>query len=280
MRRSLRAERPRGQRCEWTVRMDRSSVAAADSRGAREKARGSSPALRGTPMRGASMALERAGAHCKVESDTPAERTNEPKERDLMGYGLGRGRTSCAALAVSIALASAAGLATASAATGAPAQSGAPAQNAAAAPATAPAVPALTVDEIVARHVEARGGAARLAAIRSLRLTGTSVFGGGDFRIEAEWALVVARPGRLRSELSLQGLTNDHRLRRPRRLERRAVRRPARRAEDVGRRGEGPRARGRHRRAARRLAREGPPGRVPRHRGRGRHAAPTSCASR
>ncbi len=124
-----------------------------------------------------------------------------------MGYGLGRGRSSCAALAVSIALASAAGLATASAATGAPAQSGAPVQGAAAAPSTAPAVPALTVDEIVARHVEALGGAERLAAVRSLRLTGADVIGGGDFRIDAEWALLVARPGQVRSEVSLQGLT-------------------------------------------------------------------------
>ena len=69
------------------------------------------------------------------------------------------------------------------------------------------AAPALTVDEIVARHVEALGGAERLAAVRSLRLTGTDVIGGGDFRIDAEWALLVARPGQVRSEVSLQGLT-------------------------------------------------------------------------
>ena len=35
---------------------------------------------------------------------------------------------------------------------------------------------ALTVDEVVARNLEARGGAAKLAAIRSLRLTGTASF--------------------------------------------------------------------------------------------------------
>ena len=107
---------------------------------------------------------------------------------------------------VSIALASVAGLATASAAPArrrrAERQAGA-----AAAPSTTPAVPALTVDEIVARHVEALGGAERLAAVRSLRLTGTDVIGGGDFRIDAEWALLVARPGQVRSEVSLQGLT-------------------------------------------------------------------------
>jgi photosystem II stability/assembly factor-like uncharacterized protein len=72
----------------------------------------------------------------------------------------------------------------------------------------ASAAPPLTVDEVVARHVEARGGEARLAALRSLRFTGTAVFGGGDFRIEADLGFVAARPGRVRSELSLQGLTN------------------------------------------------------------------------
>jgi len=72
----------------------------------------------------------------------------------------------------------------------------------------AAAAPPLTVDDVVARYVEARGGMARLAAIRSLRTTGTTVLGGGDFRIEAESAQVVTRAGRLRSELSLQGLTN------------------------------------------------------------------------
>ncbi len=65
----------------------------------------------------------------------------------------------------------------------------------------------LTVDEIVARNIAARGGAARLQAIRSLRLTGTAVFGGGDFKIEAQWAQVAKRPGMVRSEVSLQGLT-------------------------------------------------------------------------
>jgi photosystem II stability/assembly factor-like uncharacterized protein len=65
----------------------------------------------------------------------------------------------------------------------------------------------LTVDEVVARNIEARGGLARLQAIRSLRLTGTAVFGGGDFKIEAQWAQVTKRPGFVRQELSLQGLT-------------------------------------------------------------------------
>jgi photosystem II stability/assembly factor-like uncharacterized protein len=68
-------------------------------------------------------------------------------------------------------------------------------------------VQAMTVDELVARHIEARGGLAKLQAIHSFRLTGKIVFGGGDFSIEARWAELVARPGLLREEVTLQGLT-------------------------------------------------------------------------
>jgi photosystem II stability/assembly factor-like uncharacterized protein len=66
---------------------------------------------------------------------------------------------------------------------------------------------ALTIDELVARHVEARGGAAKLAAIRSLRVTGKAVFGDGDFRIEAAWGALQRRPGMIRTEMTLQGMT-------------------------------------------------------------------------
>ena len=66
---------------------------------------------------------------------------------------------------------------------------------------------ALTVDELVARNVEARGGESKLSAIRTLRLTGRVEFGGGGFRIEAAWATLRARPGMIRNETTLQGLT-------------------------------------------------------------------------
>jgi photosystem II stability/assembly factor-like uncharacterized protein len=65
----------------------------------------------------------------------------------------------------------------------------------------------LTVDDIVSRNIAARGGAARLQAMRSLRLTGKAIFGGDDSSIEARWAQVVKKPGLIRSEVSLQGLT-------------------------------------------------------------------------
>ena len=66
----------------------------------------------------------------------------------------------------------------------------------------------LTVDEIVARNIAARGGAARLQAIRSLRLTGTAVFGGGDFQHRGRSGRrSQKRPGLVRTEVTLQGLT-------------------------------------------------------------------------
>ena len=58
---------------------------------------------------------------------------------------------------------------------------------------------ALTADEVVARYVDARGGAQKLSALKSLRLTGKAVFGGGDFSIEARWAQLQKRPGMIRS---------------------------------------------------------------------------------
>jgi photosystem II stability/assembly factor-like uncharacterized protein len=66
---------------------------------------------------------------------------------------------------------------------------------------------ALTADEVLVRNQQTRGGAARLAAIRSLRFTGTASFTFGDTKIDAAWALLQKRPGSMRTELSLQGLT-------------------------------------------------------------------------
>jgi photosystem II stability/assembly factor-like uncharacterized protein len=66
---------------------------------------------------------------------------------------------------------------------------------------------AVTVDELVARNVQARGGAEKLAAIRTLRLTGKLEFGGGSFRVDTEWGQLRKRPGMIRTETTLQGLT-------------------------------------------------------------------------
>jgi photosystem II stability/assembly factor-like uncharacterized protein len=65
---------------------------------------------------------------------------------------------------------------------------------------------AATVDEIIARHLEARGGLTKLRAIQSLRLTGKARFG-EDAGREMAWGVLYKRPGRVRSEVTLQGLT-------------------------------------------------------------------------
>jgi hypothetical protein len=68
--------------------------------------------------------------------------------------------------------------------------------------ATAPRLAAQTVDEVVARHLEARGGAAKIHRLDTIRMTGTIAFGPGD---PAPFALEMKRPGRLRTEFSFQG---------------------------------------------------------------------------
>src|SRR5258708_39457017 len=65
---------------------------------------------------------------------------------------------------------------------------------------------ALTLDELIARHIEARGGMAKLQAIRSVRFTGKVILGGGDRTFEAAWGEVLQRPGMIRAEMSQQGL--------------------------------------------------------------------------
>ena len=66
---------------------------------------------------------------------------------------------------------------------------------------------ALTVEEILAKNVEARGGMSKLQAIQSLRVTGKAVFGFGDSAIEAGWGMLQKRPAMFRTEITLQGLT-------------------------------------------------------------------------
>ena len=69
---------------------------------------------------------------------------------------------------------------------------------------TPPAVAAETVDEIVARHVAARGGREALAAVQAVRMTGRATAGPGRQAIVRR---EIARPGRIRTELEFQGTT-------------------------------------------------------------------------
>lgn len=67
----------------------------------------------------------------------------------------------------------------------------------------APAAGAQTVDDVVRRYVEARGGAARLRAVTSLRLTGTMELAD----VKAPFVLELARPNRMRTEFVVNGQT-------------------------------------------------------------------------
>ncbi len=69
----------------------------------------------------------------------------------------------------------------------------------------APPAAAITAEEIVAKNVEARGGAAALASLKSLRRTGRFVRPGRNVLITL--SDVKARPGMIRQETTYQGLT-------------------------------------------------------------------------
>jgi hypothetical protein len=68
----------------------------------------------------------------------------------------------------------------------------------------APPAPAPTVDEIVARHVAARGGREALTATRTVRMTGRADAGPGRNAIVRR---EIAHPDRVRTEFVFQGTT-------------------------------------------------------------------------
>lgn len=64
-------------------------------------------------------------------------------------------------------------------------------------------LPAQTVDDVVRRYLEARGGLAKLRAVQSLRLTGTMEL--PDVR--TPFVLELKRPARMRTEFTVEGQT-------------------------------------------------------------------------
>ena len=62
----------------------------------------------------------------------------------------------------------------------------------------------LSVDQVVAKSIEARGGMEKLKAVNSIRMTGKMTVGPG---MEAPIVLQIKRPKSLRLELTLQGMT-------------------------------------------------------------------------
>lgn len=61
-----------------------------------------------------------------------------------------------------------------------------------------------TLDEVIARHLAARGGATRIKALQSVRMTGTASVGPGRVALVSR---EVKRPGRVRMEFAFQGVT-------------------------------------------------------------------------
>jgi hypothetical protein len=70
---------------------------------------------------------------------------------------------------------------------------------------TAQELKPLTVDALVAKNIEAKGGLDALHAVRSLRLKGKMLVNQGQ--IEFAYTQTKRRPGQVRSELMLQGMT-------------------------------------------------------------------------
>lgn len=66
---------------------------------------------------------------------------------------------------------------------------------------------AVTVDELVAKNIEAKGGIEKIKAISSLRLEGRMHYSEGSFSLDLGYAQLQKRGGKYRSETSLQGLT-------------------------------------------------------------------------
>lgn len=62
-----------------------------------------------------------------------------------------------------------------------------------------------TIDELVAKNIEAKGGADALRALKSLRLTGKVLVSQGQ--IEFRYVQTTKRPGEIRTEATLQGMT-------------------------------------------------------------------------
>lgn len=65
-------------------------------------------------------------------------------------------------------------------------------------------VSAQTADEIIAKNLEAKGGAAKLKAVQSVRMTGTMLVGPG---MSVPIVLELKRPRSMRMDLTIQGMT-------------------------------------------------------------------------
>jgi outer membrane lipoprotein-sorting protein len=68
----------------------------------------------------------------------------------------------------------------------------------------APVAMAQTVDEVIAKHIEAQGGMEKIKAVKSIKMTGKMMMGGG---MEAPFTQMSKRPKMTRVEFVFQGMT-------------------------------------------------------------------------
>jgi outer membrane lipoprotein-sorting protein len=61
---------------------------------------------------------------------------------------------------------------------------------------------AQSVDDVINKHIEARGGIDKIRALKALKMTGTAMIGPG---LEAPFTMHVKRPGSMHMELAIQG---------------------------------------------------------------------------
>ena len=66
---------------------------------------------------------------------------------------------------------------------------------------------ALTVDELIAKNTEARGGIDAIRALQSIKASGRMNFSGGEFSIDLGFVSMNERDAKLRTEASIQGLS-------------------------------------------------------------------------
>ncbi len=66
----------------------------------------------------------------------------------------------------------------------------------------APLVLAQTVDELVAKHVAAMGGADKIEAVKTIKMTGKAEMQS----MEAPFVMILKQPGMLRNEITIQGM--------------------------------------------------------------------------
>ncbi len=62
-------------------------------------------------------------------------------------------------------------------------------------------------DEVIAKYLQALGGREKLAAIKTMRIKGKVVVGSGAMEMEMPLLMELKRPGKMRSENTVQGHT-------------------------------------------------------------------------